>query len=433
MAKPFSGNLPIRVLPALWQEDINVPVTGGQQITPGNIKPQNYLNIAKPAWGFKLSIRFHVRYAVGGTAQGTAPTLNTEFPLGFIDRLGVSGISRYFGNQKRFRDFNHCTFWTIMNMLSNNPQRCIVSRNGAAYQQVQGNGSSQVANPTNTINTNTDYDVIVESTVPFVPLFGIQRDVVMKQQAPFMFREGSPAEQAAGGKIWRNVELVLSMADFSGLFDNVDLTKSTITFGQLQGTNKAGGTAAASGSPLITLSMLPVMFGDSEDSGEAGALAAQVGKGLLFQQEQTIQAAVLTASVANPTILQRLSVTNPHYARLFIKTGNSPVSTPSNGVQSVVQTPNDAIFTHVEIRRNKKPIRFGDNIDIFNAKEEFARKYDTVIPAGYLPVDFLHGFDLNSAVDVSLLTSDNWTLNGASAGAASQIGEVLEESFITAP
>ncbi len=430
--KPFTGAEPIRVQPSQWQEDLEIPVTGAQTLNPVPVKPQNYLNLEKPLWGIKLSDRFHVRFAVGGVIQATAPTLNTEFPLGFVDRVGISGISKWFGNQKRFRDFNRCTYWNYLNLFRTTPQRCFVSRNGGAFQQVQGNGGTQVAAPSNVINTNTDYDIIIETVIPFVPMFKLQQDIVTKQQAPFMLREGSSFEQQNGGKVWRNVELLLNIADYTGLFDNVDLTKSTITFGAIQGTNKAGGAAACAGNPLVTLSLLPALFGSGVDAGEAAAQAAKVGKALLFQQQQTIPSDVLTASVPNPTVLQRLSTTNPHYARLLIKAGNAPVDVPSNGVQSVMQTPNDGIFTHVEIRQNRKPIRFADNVDIFNAKEQFAAKYDTLIPAGYFPVDFLHGLDLNSAVDVSNLSSDNWTANGTSIGAAGQIGEVLEETLITA-
>lgn len=428
-ARPFAGNMPIRVQPDEWQEDISWPVGALQAMAPQPLQPQKYLRVNKPLWGVRLRVEAHVRYAVGAAIQVTAPTLHQEFPLGAIDQVGLSGTSKFFGSLKRFRDLNHNTFWNYVNLFAGSvPQICLVSRNGAAYQQVQGPGSAQVTAPANVANTNTDYDIIIHSLIPFVPLLPkIGFEVVTKQQVPYLIREGLGL--ADSDKIWRNLALLLNMADYTGLFDNVDLTKSTITFGARQGTENAGGTAAAAGSPIVRLSLIPVMFGNSEEEGDANADAMGVGKAVLYQQKQVIQSPVLTGSVPSPTILQRLATQIPHYARLLIKTGTQGVNAPSAGVVSVMDNLSDSIFSHVEIRRLNKAIRFADSISPLQAKEAFRNVYGTPIPTGYLPISFVSGLDLNSAVNVSGLSSDNWTANGSSVGGATNIGEIMEETF----
>jgi hypothetical protein len=375
-----------------WFEDVAITVP----ITPQEYVTQKELRKNKWIWGVLVEAQFHIRAATGAA---TPLTYNKEFPLGFIDRWRVEGNRIGFG-VREFLNASGPTFWQFVNFFSLRPQSALVSFNaGAAFQAIGGpfpiGSPGTVTLPTIVSSTNNDYDVQVAYLLPFVPL-GISVD----QQALFMIK----------GDEWETLNFHFAVADSSGLFDNP--TGTTFTFGAF-----GSGVGAVAGTPLVRVHLLRPNLGLARNKFSP-ALVWRT-----FQQSSfnvTLQGSSLTDG-----LLARLSVTPNKYLRLIWKTGIKPTSTPTAGVNAVIQGLSDKIITRPKIKVSGKLVR--NPIDTFSQKEWYMDTHGAVMPPGYSMYDFCELGDINTFFPTKGLTKDDFTFEGDLIGAANQIGELLEE------
>lgn len=412
---PFQG---IQLQPAEFFETLSVPQAAGV-IVPNELIPQKEIRKNKMIYGLMLNILFHVK-VVG--ASGNASVLNTEFPMGFIDRIKMDGSSRKFGGVREFLNVN---FTTLIEFLALYPQigtngafrfpSVLVSRNGGTFVQQLGpnagtsqsglTGQTIAANPSAGVAT-TDYDVNMQFIIPFVPL-GLQDPA---QQALFLLN----------GPDWEVLNLHLFTADQSGLFDVK--ANTTITFGAIQGTSQAGGTAAVSGNPTIQVQMIRPNLGAARNNPNLGNL-------LLHRTFQTLTT-VLQASNLTDSLIARLSV-QMKYLRNFVKTGLKPTDTPTNGVGSVINGLTDSIITRPKIKKAGTAIR--NPINTGSYKEYYAQSQNVTVPNGYILTDFLDHGDANTYFPADKIkTKDDFTFEGDLTAASNQIGELLEERVLEA-
>lgn len=410
MLASLGGGRTPRFNPIVNFEDVLVAVSGGQLLTPHKETPQKKLNVDSPLWGLHVSAQFHVRVAVGGTPPATALTLNDEFPLGFIDRFELRGSNKFFGNSETFQNINANSLFRMLDMFRKFiPGTCKVSRNAGAYVQQLDNGSNPVAAPANTASTNTDYDVIVDHIIPFVPS-GV------REWLSFLL---NPSH-------WTDLTLNMYMADATGLFDNtVQANAPTITFGALQGTpDVTGGTAAPTGSPLLRVSLIPMRFGNSEADAQAKYAAYGIGTKLLYRTFQQITTPVQTNQ--NGVLLARLTTQDLPYLRFLLKTGKLPATPQSNGVASVINNLTEGLVTLVYPKKNQTQIRL--YLDRHTAKDFAQQAHEAITPPGYFLEDFCLAGTLRDAVDTTGLTSDQLTLiANVQNSAATSVAELLEE------
>lgn len=409
IAKLGGGSRP-RFNPIVWFED-DFPVVNAGAMAPQKVTPQKKITFPGAMWGMQISAQFHSRVAYGAALPAAALVLNDEFPLGFIDRFEVRGSNKRFVMSESFQLLSAATLFRYLNIFR--PffsQVCRVSRNGGAYQQQIGLNANPVAAPTFTANTNTDYDVETDYILPFVPL-GI------REWIPFLL---NPTD-------WTDLTLNAYVADQTGLFDKTAQANApTITFGALQGTpGVAGGTAAVAGNPLIRISLIPMMFGGSEANARTQHGRYDIGSRLLYRTEQTAITSPLQVNAGN-VLLARLTTQNLPYVRFLLKTGSTPVSNPTNGVQSVINSLTDGLLSLILTRRKTTNIR--QYQDVVTAKAFAQDLKQSAIPAGYFLEDFCAAGSLFDAVDTNALTSDDLTILANVIGAAAtNIAELLEE------
>ena len=374
----FSG---LQIQPAEFFETLLVPQAAGV-VVPNELIPQKELRKNKLIWGLQLDISFHVKVVGAG---GNASILNTEFPLGFIDRLKVDGASRKFGGVREFLNVNFPTLWQFLALYGQigtngayRPPSVMVSRNGGTFvQQLGPTAGTAINNITNqAIATGptagaatTDYDVRMGFILPFVPL-GLQDP---SQQALFLLN----------GPDWEVLNLHVFTADQSGLFDVK--ANTTITFGAIQGTALAGGTAAVSGNPTINVHMIRPNLGSARNNENLGNL-------LLHRTFQNLTT-VLQASNLTDALIARLSV-QMKYLRNFVKMGVKPTDTPTNGVGAVIQGLTDGIITRPKIKKAGIAIRNPINTQAY--KEYYAQSNNVTVPFGYILTDFLDHGDVNT-------------------------------------
>jgi hypothetical protein len=342
--------------------------------------------------------------------------------LGFIDRIKVDGSSRKFGGVREFLNVNGPTLWQFLALYPQigtngafRPPAVFVSRNGGTYVQqfgpnsgtnIQGlTGQAIAAGPTAGAAT-TDYDVIMEWIIPFVPL-GLQDP---SQQALFLLN----------GPDWEVLNLHVFTSDQSGLFDVK--ANTTITYGNVQGTALAGGTAAVSGNPQINIHMIRPNLGSARNNPNLGNL-------LLHRTFQNLTT-VLQASNLTDSLIARLSV-QMKYLRNLVKTGVKPTDTPTNGVGGVINGLTDGIITRPKIKKAGIPIR--NPLTTAAYKEYYAQANNVNVPFGYILTDFLDHGDANTYFPADKIkTKDDFTFEGDLVSAANQIGEVLEERVLEA-
>lgn len=409
----LGGGRSPRFRPVIWFEDDNVPLNG-QALAPQALTPQKKITFQAPLWGIQVECRFHVRVAIGAALPANAVILNDEFPLGFIDRMKLHGANSRFGISDDLHNVNGPTVFRALDMWkSATPSTVKVSRNGAAYQQVLDQGGAQVTAPTDTINTNTDYDVIAVYTLPVVPE-GV--------------REWAAC--AYNPEDWSDLQLTLYLADASGLFDYSNQADVTITFGALQGNGDVGGTAAPAGNPLVRFSLIELSVADQANAKRAIGQHG-IGTKLLYRSFQTI-AAPLQAANQN-VLLARLTTQDLPYIRYILKTGNQPNQNPTNGVAAVINNLNDSEIVFANPRRKQTAIR--TYMDTQSVKDFFQLAHNAPIFHGYLMEDFCVSGSLRDAFDVSGLTSDDFTIlanvQQGTGALATQIGELLEERVKT--
>lgn len=412
---PFTG---LQLQPAEFFETLLVPQAAGV-IVPNELVPQKEIRKNKLIWGIQCDIQFHVK-VVG--AAGNASVLNNEFPLGFIDRVKIDGSSRKFGG---FREFLNVNGPTLVQYLAMYPQvgtngafrypAVFVSRNGGTFVQQLGpnsgtsiaglTGQTIAANPTAGAAT-TDYDVKMQMLIPLVPI-GLQDP---SQQALFMLN----------GPDWEVLNLHLFTADQSGLFDVK--ANTTITFGQIQGTALAGGTAAVSGNPTINVHLIRPNLGSARNNPNLGNL-------LLHRTFQSLTT-VLQAANLTDSLIARLSV-QMKYLRNLVKTGVKPTDTPTNGVGAVINGLTDGIITRPKIKKAGVPIR--NPLNTITYKEYYAQANNVSVPFGYILTDFLDHGDANTYFPADKIkTKDDFTFEGDLTSAANQVGEMLEERVLEA-
>lgn len=412
---PFTG---LQIQPAEFFETLLVPQAAGVVVPNENI-PQKEIRKNKLIWGVQLDIQFHVKVVGAG---GNASVLNTEFPLGFIDRIKIDGSSRKFGG---FREFININGATLVKYLAMYPQvgtngafrfpAVFVSRNGGTFVQQLGpnagtsindlTGQTIAASPTAGAST-TDYDVKMQMLIPVVPI-GLQDP---SQQALFMLN----------GPDWEVLNIHIFNADQSGLFDVK--ANTTITFGAIQGTALAGGTAAVSGNPTINVHLIRPNLGAARNNANLGNL-------LLHRTFQNLTT-VLQASNLTDSLIARLSV-QMKYLRNLVKTGVKPTDTPTNGVGGVINGLTDGIVTRPKIKKAGVPIR--NPFNTFTYKEYYAQANNVSVPFGYILTDFLDHGDANTYFPADKIkTKDDFTFEGDLTSAANQIGEMLEERVLEA-
>lgn len=412
---PFTG---LQLQPAEFFETLLVPQAAGV-IVPNELIPQKEIRKNKLIYGIQLDISFHAQ-VVG--AAGNASVLNFEFPLGFVDRIKIDGSSRKFGG---FREFLNVNFPTLIQYLAMYPQigtngafrypAVYVSQAGATYVQqlgpnsgtnIQGlTGKAIATNPTAGAAT-THYDVKMEVIIPVVPL-GLQDPT---QMALFLLN----------GPDWEVLNLHVFTADQSGLFDVK--ANTTITFGAVQGTALAGGTAAPSGNPTINVELIRPNLGSARNNPNLGNL-------LLHRTFQNLTT-VLQAANLTDSLIARLSV-QMKYFRNLVKTGVKPTDTPTNGVGAVINGLTDGIITRPKIKKAGVPIR--NPINTISYKEYYAQANNVTVPFGYILTDFLDHGDANTYFPADKIkTKDDFTFEGDLTSAANQIGELLEERVLEA-
>lgn len=408
----------LQLQPAEFFETLLVPVAAGVCIPNENV-PQKELRKNKLIWGIQLDVAFHVKVVGAG---GNASVLNSEFPLGFIDRLKVDGSSRRFGGVREFLNVNGPTLWQFLALYPQvgtngafRPPSVLVSRNGGTFVQQLGptagtdvtgkTGVAIAAAPTAGAAT-TDYDVRMQWIVPFVPT-GLQDPA---QQALFMLN----------GPDWEVLNLHVFNADQSGLFDV--RANTTITFGAIQGTALAGGTAAVSGNPTINVQMIRPNVGAARNNPNFGGLLLH----RTFQQLTT----VLQASNLTDGLIARFSV-QMKYLRAFIKTGTKPTDTATNGVGAVINGLTDGIITRPKVKKAGTAIR--NPINTISFKEWYSQANNVSVPFGYTVIDFLDHGDVNTYFPADKIKAkDDFTFEGDLTAAANQVGELLEERVLEA-
>lgn len=409
----LGGGRSARFRPIIWFEDDAIAVPG-QLMAPQAFSPQKKITFTGPLWGLQVESRFHVRVAIGAALPPNAVLLHSEFPLGFIDRLKLHGANSKFQSSDDFHNVNANSLFRALDMWKSSvPSTVRVSRNGGAYQQVLDQGSAQVAAPSNVINTNTDYDVIVTYNLPVVPT-GI------REWMQFAY---NPAD-------WSDLQLTCYLADASGLFDWFNQADVTITFGALQGNDDVGGVAAAAGSPLLRFSLIEISVADHANA-KAAAARGGIGTKLLYRTFQTIGQQLQQAN--QNVLLARLTTADLPYLRYILKTGNQPNQNPSNGVAAVIDNLNNSEVVFANPRRKQTAVR--TYMDTDGPKDFFQMAHGAPIFTGYMMEDFCVGGSLRDAFDVSGLTSDDFTIlanvQQGTGALATQIGELIEERVKT--
>lgn len=409
----LGGGRSTRFRPIIWFEDDNIAVPGGL-MAPQAFSPQKKITFLGPLWGIQVEARFHVRVAIAGVLPANAVTPHAEFPLGFIDRLKLHGSNSKFNSSDDYHNVNGCSLFRMQDMWKAAvPSTARVSRNGGAYAQAIDQGASAPAAPTNVINTNTDYDVIITYNLPVVPA-GI-REWFQFAYAPHD---------------WTDLDLTCYLADASGLFDNYNQAGVTITYGALQGNDDVGGVAAPAGSPLLRFSLIELSVADQANAKSA-AQKGGIGTKLLYRTFQAITAPL--QAVNQNALLARLTTSQLPYLRYILKTGNQPNQAPSNGVASVIDNLNNSIITVANPRRKQSAVR--TYMDTDSVRDFFQMSHGAPIWPGYLMEDFCASGTLRDAFDVSGLTSDDFTIQAAvqqgTGALATQIGELMEERVKT--
>lgn len=419
----LGGGRSARFRPIIWFEDDNIPTQAAQTLIPQAFSPQKKITFLGALWGIQIEVRYHVRVAIGGVLPVNAVLLHSEFPLGFVDRFKLNGNNTKFNTSDDFINVNASSLFRILDMFKTAvPSSVRVSRNGGAYQQVldQGpdfgaNGPGQVAAPTNTINTNTDYDVICVYTLPVIP-------EGVREWLPFAYNPND----------WTNLQLTCYLNDASGLFDNYNQANVTITFGAVQGNANVGGAAAAAGSPLIRFSLIELSVSDNANSKAAHAQLA-VGTKLLYRSFQAIGANSVLSQVQNNLLFARLSTSDLPYLRYIIKTGNQPNQAPTAGVASIIDNLNDSEILVANPRRKQSAIRTYMDMDTVRDFHQLA--HGAPLYPGYMMEDFCLSGSLRDAFDVTGLTSDDFTILAnvaqGTGALATQIGEINEERVKT--
>lgn len=416
----LGGGRTARFRPLVWFED-DSPQMNGQALAPQPMKTQKKISFDGPGWGVQAESRFHVRVAIGGVLPANAVILNDEFPLGFIDQFRVSGANPKFNVSGPVQRISAASLSRLQDMWKQAvPTSIRVSRNGGAYQQVLDLGAGfgpygpgQVAAPTNTINTNTDYDVIVQYVIPFVPL-GI------REWKPFVFNPND----------WDDLRIEWDQNDASGLFDWSNQANVTVTFGAVQGNANVGGAAAAAGLPLIRFSLIELSV-EERSKADAAIGAHGIGTKLLRRSFQSLTGVL--QSVNPNVLLARLTTNNLPYVRYILKTGNSPAQNPTNGVTSVINNLNDAQILFANPQRKSNAIRTYKDMD--SVRDFFQMVHGAPIFKGYMMEDFCASGSLRDAFDTTGLTADDFSIQASVAqgtGAlATQIGELIEERVQT--
>jgi len=409
----LGGGRSPRFRPIIWFEDDLIATPGGV-MTPQAFSPQKKITFTGPLWGLQVETRYHVRVAIGGVLPVNPVLLHSEFPLGFIDRLKLHGANSKFNSSDDFHNVNANTLFRSLDMWKAAvPSIVKVSRNGGAFQQVLDQGGTQVAAPTNVINTNTDYDVICTYTLPVIPT-GI------REWLQFVY---NPAD-------WSDLQLTAYLADASGLFDNFNQANVTITFGAIQGNEDVGGTAAAAGSPLLRTSLIEISVSDHANA-KAASQRGGIGTKLLYRTFQSLSGVL--QQVNQNVLLARLTTSDLPYIRYILKTGNQPNQAPSNGVAAPIDNLNNSIVLVANPRRKQSAVR--TYMDMDSVRDFFQMAHGGPIPAGYMMEDFCASGSLRDAFDVSGLTSDDFTILAnvaqGTGALATQVGELMEERVKT--
>lgn len=409
----LGGGRSARFRPIIWFEDDNIAVPG-QVMTPQAFSPQKKITFAGPLWGIQVEARFHVRVAIGAALPANAVLNHAEFPLGFIDRMKLHGANSKFNTSDDYHNINAGSLFRMQDMWKSAvPSQCRVSRNGGAYAQAIDQGAAPPANPSNVINTNTDYDVIVTYNLPVIP-------VGIREWFQFAY---NPED-------WTDLQLTCYLADASGLFDNYNQADVAITFGAVQGNDDVGGVAAPAGSPLLRFSLIELSVSDHVNA-KAAAAKGGIGTKLLYRTFQSLNATLQQAN--QNVLLARLTTAQLPYLRYILKTGNSPNQAPSNGVAAVIDNLNNSEIVVANPRRKQTAIR--TYMDMDSVREFFQTAHGAPIFPGYLMEDFCASGSLRDAFDVSGLTSDDFTIlatvQQGTGALATQIGELIEERVKT--
>lgn len=405
----LGGGRSPRFRPMIWFEDDYVPVNNGA-LAPQPMSPNKKITFLGPLWGIQVEARFHVRVAIAGVLPANAVTLHTEFPLGFVDRFKIHGANSKFGTSDDYHNISGNSLFRMLDMWKPAvPSTCKVAKNGGAFAQAIDQGGTTAANPTNTINTNTDYDVVITYNIPVIP-------VGIREWLSFAYNPDD----------WKDLQITAYLADASGLFDYYNQADVAITFGAIQGNDDVGGAAAPAGSPLLRYSLIELSVADQANAKKA-AQNGGVGTKLLYRSFQSL-AATLQQAQQN-VLLARLTTSQLPYLRYILKTGNAPNQNPSNGVASVIDNLNNSEIVVANPRRKQAAVR--TYMDMDSVREFFQMSHGAPIFTGYNMEDFCASGSLRDAFDVSGLTSDDFTIlatvQQGTGALATQIGELIEE------
>jgi hypothetical protein len=364
--------------------DISNPIT---YATTGLAAPQeaglvNRIPLDKPLWGMLVECRYRLATVVG---TGAEPNVNAEGALNFIQRIRVVGTHKRFGTRE------------------------IVNMRGATLYELEQKYSFGMASPLisnlpaagSPLVTATNYDVNFVIPVPFVP-----RGVPKLQQMMFLVRNDE----------WATFDVYVTFGDLTAIAAAAIGGTGTATFSDF---GSAGGTSR------VRITVIRSILGEAR-----GLIQPAV-----FRRQFLPLTTVLTSATFTDAVIQDLDVGFKVCAYL-IKTGTATTAA-TGGILSFASL-SDGIITRPKLKLDNVVIK--DALDPLTARAyallEFgyggsaglANGSAAGSDAGYQPLDFCEGHDLNTAFRGDMLNRSNkLQLAGDVTAAANQQGEVVEE------
>lgn len=364
--------------------DINNPIT---YATTGLAAPQeaglvNRIPLDKPLWGMLVETRYRLATVVG---TGAEPNVNAEGALNFIQRIRVVGTHKRFGTRE------------------------IVNMRGATLYELEQKYSFGMASPLISnlpaagapLVTATNYDVNFVIPVPFVP-----RGIPKLQQMMFLVRNDE----------WATFDVYVTFGDLTAIAAAAIGGTGTATFSDF---GSAGGTSR------VRITVIRSILGEAR-----GLIQPAV-----FRRQFLPLTTVLTSATFTDAVIQDLDVGFKVCAYL-IKTGTA--TTAATGGILSFSSLSDAIITRPKIKLDNVVIKDGLSPLTTRAYALLEFGYGGTAgaangsasgsDAGYIPLEFCEGHDLNTAFRGDMLNRSNkLQLAGDVTAAANQQGEVVEE------
>jgi hypothetical protein len=349
----------------------------------------NRIPLDKPIWGLLLQVQY--RYATGAT---TAPgNVLAEGAQNFLQRVRVVGNHKKYGTRELV-NLRGATLFALESKYSFGQ---------SPWLQTPGTGSgTALPAPGTAPAVSTSYDVIFQCLVPFVP-----RGVPKLQQLPFLVRNDE----------WATFDLFVTFGDASSIVVVGSATAPTFTnFG------------SASGVPTVRISMIRTILGEGRSLFQPAILRRQ------FLPLTT----VLTAASLTDSAIQDLDV-GFKVVSYTVKCGTQSVTGIGAGVVGFTTPLLDTAITRPKIKLDNVTLK--DAISPQQARQYAGSEFGNssintgtwltstpVFGAGYIPIEFCEGHDINTVFRGDMLNRSNkLQLAGDVTAASNQLGEVVEE------